>query len=341
MPYGARHNIKLIGLSLALLVAAAWLAPAKANPEIWKRTGWAETDFSKTSIDFTEITSGGPSKDDIPSIDNPVFEPVVAITNIGPEEPVLSLEHDGRARAYPLRVLMWHEIVNDQIGDLPLTITYCPLCNAAIVFDRRLDGEVLDFGTTGMLRNSDLVMYDRQSQSWWQQFTGEAIVGALTGKRLTRFPSRLESFSQFAARHRDGEVLVPNNPGARDYGRNPYAGYDAPGGVAFLYDGDLPDGIAAMSRILAIEVDGKAKAWTFDYLRANAPFEEGDLLITWQAGQNSALDNRRINQGRDIGTALVQRKTENGLEDIIHEVPFAFAFHAFNPDVPIIDSTHH
>ena len=124
------------------------------------------------------------------------------------------------------------------MGGTPVTITYCPLCNSAIVFDRRVPPHVLDFGTTGKLRNSDLVMYDRQTESWWQQFTGEAIVGTLAGAELKLVPARLESFAQFKTRHPAGKVLIPNDPGLRDYGRNPYVGYDM-AAAPFLYRGGL------------------------------------------------------------------------------------------------------
>ena len=121
----------------------------------------------------------------------------------------------------PLRILIWHEIVNDEVGGTPVTVTYCPLCNSAIVFDRRVPAHVLDFGTTGKLRNSDLVMYDRQTESWWQQFTGEAIVGSLTGTELKLIPSRLEFFGEFRTRHPGGKVLIPNNPELRTTGATP------------------------------------------------------------------------------------------------------------------------
>src|SRR5262249_29463504 len=140
-------------------------------------------------------------------------------------EPVISLALDGDARAYPIRILIWHEIVNDVVADTPVAVTYCPLCNAALVFRRTLDNRTFDFGTTGKLRNSDLVMYDRQTESWWQQFTGEAIVGVMSGGKLRLIPSRLDSFARFRQRHPDGRVLVPSNPNARKYGANPYVGY--------------------------------------------------------------------------------------------------------------------
>ena len=121
--------------------------------------------------------------------------PVSEVKNLTDTEPVVGRIINGKARAYPLRILTWHEIVNDGLGSVPVIVTYCPLCNSAIIFDRRLDGKVLDFGTTGKLRHSDMVMYDRQTENWWQQFLGQGIVGEMTGKRLKTIPARLESFA--------------------------------------------------------------------------------------------------------------------------------------------------
>jgi hypothetical protein len=247
-----------------------------------------------------------------------------------------SLSIGDDARAYPLRVLIWHEIANDTLWGTPVTVTYCPLCNAALVFERIADGRVLDFGTTGMLRYSDLVMYDRQTESWWQQFTGEGIVGAMTGQRLRLIPSRLESFDRFRHLFPDGQVLVPNDPNARNYGRNPYAGYDATGQRPFLYDGTLPEGIEPMERVVAVETaPGRHEAWALALLRRKGTVKSSDLLIQWQPGQASALDNVSIGKGRDVGNIIVQRQLADRLADVPYDVTFAFAFHAFRPNSPI------
>jgi len=312
---------------LALLVVLTLLpGMSVAAPAGWLRE-WPATDFSKHGVDLDEIRSGGPPKDGIPSIDSPVFVAVSQETSLSPEEPVIGLEIAGDARAYPLRILTWHEIVNDVVGDVPVVVTYCPLCNAALVFDRRSEGAVLEFGTTGKLRHSDLVMYDRASESWWQQFLGEAIVGAMTGRRLTPIPARLESWERFAARHPGGRVLVPSDPGLRDYGRNPYAGYDS-ATTPFLYDGSLPEQLPAMARVVV--VDGEA--WSLELLRKKKRIEVGDLLLTWEAGQSSALDSGRIGEGRDVGNVVVQRRVDGELRDALHDVTFAFVFHAFHPN---------
>ena len=322
-------------LAVALLVVMS--APVDANPDRWRLQGWSKTDFSKKSIDFKEVLSGGPPKDGIPSIDNPKFVPVADVKGLVDTEPVISLEIDGDARAYPYQILMWHEIVNDTIGGTPIVVTYCPLCNSAVVFDRRFDGKVLEFGTTGKLRKSNLIMYDRQTESWWQQFVGRGIVGQYTRRKLKTFPARIEAFGKFKARHSDGKVLVPNDDSMRQYGRNPYAGYDS-AATPFLYNGDMPKGINPMARVVAFKVDGKPQAVTMELLRKKGKMELGDVEITWQKGQNSALDTSSIAKGRDVGNVVVQRKSASGTEDILYDVTFAFVFYAFFPEQPIIDS---
>jgi Protein of unknown function (DUF3179) len=313
----------------ALGIGALWLAlagAAQAGSDFWSYE-WPKTDFSKTSVDFAEILSGGPPKDGIPSIDKPIFVPVSEMTDLSPTEPVVGLTIDGDARAYPLRILTWHEIVNDVVGGIPVMVTYCPLCNTAIVFDRRIDGRAVEFGTTGKLRKSNLIMYDRDSESWWQQMLGEGIVGARTGERLKALPTRLESWERFKARNPDGKVLIPNNPEMRPYGANPYVGYDG-ASVPFLYAGDFPKNIAPMAYVVAVA----NQAWSLDLLRQEGEIESGDLVLTWEAGQNSALDTRAIAEGRDIGNVVVQRRDGGGLEDIPYDVTFAFVFYAFQPE---------
>ncbi len=313
-------------LAAALAVSFALAGATEASPDRW-RTEWPKTDFAKTSIDFDEIISGGPPKDGIRSIDNPMFVPVAEMDDLAPTEPVIGLVVGGEARAYPLRILTWHEIVNDTIAGVPVAVTYCPLCNSAVVYDRRVDGEATEFGTTGKLRNSDMVMYDRATESWWQQFIGEGIVGKRTGVRLKILPSRLESWERFAKRHPGGKVMVPNNPFARPYGANPYVGYDG-SSVPFLYVGSYPDNIAPMARVVAIG----NQAWSLDLLRKKGKVKAGDIVLTWEAGQNSALDSRAISEGRDVGNIVVQRQSADGLTDIAYDVTFAFVFHAFRPD---------
>ncbi len=192
---------------------------------------------------------------------------------------------------------------------------------------------MLDFGTTGKLRKSDLVMYDRQTESWWQQFLGEAIVGAMTGEMLKVLPARLESWAAFARRAPKGQVLAPNNPNIRPYGGNPYAGYDSlPRPV--LYDGEMPEGVRPLDRVVSLE--GKDQAWSLPMLRRKRELGVGDgIVIRWSPGQNSALDSASIADGKDVGNIVVQRETPAGPVDVPYFVDFAFAFHAFFPKAPI------
>ncbi len=322
------HRLALVLLGVLACTGAAFAAE-EPSP-VWLKE-WPNTDFSKAAVDFREILSGGPPKDGIPSIDAPRFVAVADARDLVATEPVIGLVMGGEARAYPLRILTWHEIVNDVVAGVPVAVTYCPLCNAAIVFDRRIDGRVLEFGTTGKLRRSDLVMYDRQTESWWQQFSGEAIVGDLTGASLTMLPARLESWANFKARAPEGRVLIPNDPHFRNYGANPYAGYDDPDGVPFLYRGPLPGDVPAMMRVVV--VDGEA--WTLPLVQREGTISRGDLTIRWTPGQNSALDAREIARGRDVGNVVVQRGAGAAAEDVVHDITFAFVFHAFHPGAPI------
>jgi hypothetical protein len=310
------------------LAAALWAglaAAAAANPDFWKHE-WPKTDFSRTSVkSWTEIMSGGPPKDGIPAITGPAFIPVSEETRLDDREPVMALELPGETpRAYPVRYLIWHEIVNDEVGGVPVAVTYCPLCNSALVFDRRVDGEVLEFGVTGKLRNSDMIMYDRQTESWWQQALGLGIVGVMTGKELAVIPSWMESWAEFRARNPEG-LVMDAPPWPRNYGRNPYVGYDS-SFRPFLYNGEMPPhGIPALMRVVRVG----NRAWTLERIARAVEIREAGVVISWRPGQASPLDQPAIGQGRDVGTIRV--RDEAG-RDLPHDLMFAFAFHAFFPE---------
>ncbi|HUP32700.1 MAG TPA: DUF3179 domain-containing protein, partial [Gaiellaceae bacterium] len=271
--------------------------------------GW-KTDFSQHSVPFSEIQSGGPPKDGIPPIDAPRFLPVSEVDFLEPREPVIAVEVSGRARAYPIQILMWHEIVNDEIAGVPVSVTFCPLCNTAIVFDRRLDGEVLDFGTTGNLRHSDLVMYDRQTESWWQQFGGEGIVGEHTGKRLERVPARIVAWEEFRDGLPEGEVLSRETGHRRDYGRNPYVGYDDVDRPPFFPVPNADDDrLPPKERVVFLERGEEAVAVPYSVLRERGTVElelaGSTLEVRWREGVASPLSGGGIAEGRDVGAAEV------------------------------------
>ena len=288
---------------------------------------WPKTDFSQSSIDFERIIDGGPEKDGIPSIDDPIFKAVGKIDNIHPDEPVIAVHYNGMAKAYPLRVLLWHEIVNDKIDDLPIAVTYCPLCNASVVFDRRIDGEEVEFGVTGKLYKSDMLMYDRKSESWWQQYTGEAVIGNMLGKKLNKVVSRVESLLIFKSRHPDGKVLVPKEY-IRSYGASPYSGYDS-SRIPFLYDGEYKGKLKPMEYLVVVGDE----AWPLEFVKFRGKITHNDLVILWTPSQFSVLDNFNIRLSRDIGNIVVIRKIDEGVySDTEYGVVFAFVYDAFHPD---------
>ncbi|MEP2028968.1 MAG: DUF3179 domain-containing protein [Paracoccaceae bacterium] len=311
---------------LSILAAAALLANvATADPGTWSQE-WPDTDFNRTTItDWGEILSGGPPKDGIPALSNPEFTPVGKKRGIKGTEPVIAVKIGQETpRAYPIRYLMWHEIVNDTVGGVPVAVTFCPLCNSAMTFDRRTAGGTLTFGVSGKLRNSDMIMYDRESQSWWQQAIGSAIVGELTGTELKTLPTWLESWAEFKARNPTG--LVMDEPDYnRDYGRNPYQGYDSLS-KPFLYSGERPPhGVEPLARVVRVG----ARAWPLARLAALQEVTEAGVTLSWRAGQASALDTGQISKGRDVGSIRV-RDTKG--QNVAHDVMFAFAFHAFWPE---------
>lgn len=169
-----------------------------------------------------------------------------------PREPVITVEIEGETpRAYLIRHLTWHEILNDTIGDIPVAVTFCPLCNSGITFDRRVDMKVLSFGVSSKLRNSDMIMYDRETQSWWQLAIGIGIVGYHTDTELATLPSWMESWDKFVAHNPDG--LVMNMPDfGRNHGANPYVQYDS-SFSPFLYFGEVPPhDIHALARVVRV-----------------------------------------------------------------------------------------
>jgi hypothetical protein len=313
-------------LRLILALTFSCLASlALANPDFWRHE-WPRTDFSRTTVEsWTEILSGGPPKDGIPALDAPEFVPVGQKRGLEAREPVIALEMPGaRPRAYPIRYLTWHEIVNDSIAGVPIAVTFCPLCNSALTFDRRVAGRVLSFGVTGKLRNSDMIMYDRESESWWQQAEGRAIVGELTGRELSLLPSWMEGWADFAARNPEGLVMAQPAYN-RAYGRNPYRGYDS-SKRPFLYSGELPPhGIPALARVVRVG----ERAWPLSRLAQEREVQEAGVRLSWQPGQASALDTASIGAGRDVGSIRVR---DGAGRDLPHDVMFAFAFHAFWPE---------
>jgi hypothetical protein len=277
--------------------------------------------FPAPLIEPRDVVSGGPPPDGIPPIDDPQFISVSAADAwLNDVEPVLVVDVDGDVRAYPIQIMMWHEIVNDTVGGVPLAVTYCPLCNSALSFERVVRGVETTFGTSGNLYNANLVMYDRATESLWNQLDGRAVIGVLTGDVLTQVPSSTMSWGTFKDSRPDGKVLDRDRTGAsRAYGTNPYTGLDDPNGQPFLFNGDIDVRAKAMQRIVALESNGAAIAWTLDVISSDeeavateAEFDGEPLVIFWQDGEASALDTSDITAGRDVGTVGVFSSVVDG-----------------------------
>lgn len=330
------------GLGLSLLVGVvliggfiAWQLSGGEDPDRPPASGtpvaadaqfpWEMAEPPPSLIPLEEIRSGGPPPDGIPPIDRPRFGSAAEAQNwLKPTEPVVALVHGGDARAYPLQILTWHEIVNDTVGGDPITVTFCPLCNSAMAFDRRvsttsearalldgIDEAVLDFGTSGRLYQSNLVMYDRQTKSLWLQFTGQGVTGPFMGTDLEFVPVQILAWRDVRSAHPGVRVLSRDTGFDRSYGRNPYVGYDTIEDRPFLFDGPLDDRMRAMDRVATIVRGDDAVAFPFARLDRLAG-ESGlavvhervggqDIVVLFKRGAASALDTSEIAQGRDVG----------------------------------------
>ncbi len=281
--------------------------------------GW-ETDFSQKLVGLDEFISIL-NRDGIDPIDEPTFAPVSdAPSYMKPREPVIAVEINGDARAYPLAMLMWHEIANDTVGGVPVTVTFCPLCNTAISFERVVDGVELTFGTTGKVRNSDLVMWDRQTQSWWQQITGEAIVGhyAGLGTELEIINSPIIAWETFAEQYPDGLVMerIFDELGfpAKSYDLAPYAGYDSVDVSPFAFDGELDGRLPANLRVLTVELGDAVVAYPFTFLEetvvVNDRVNGEDVAIFFDDGTLSAFFDALDQQLTSGSTTMFLREVD-------------------------------
>jgi hypothetical protein len=308
-------------VSLAALLAVAMALPVgpgsleqvvraqDPSQEGFSTAGW-RTDFGITSVPLSEISAGGPPRDGIPAIDQPVFEPIEAAREwLAPAAPVIALDVDDDVRAYPLAILVWHEIVNDVVGGRPVVVTFCPLCNTALIFDRGLAGVTYDFGTTGNLRFSDLIMYDRQTETWWQQATGQAIVGELVGSRLAFRVGQLISLEQFAEAWPDGEVLSRDTGHDHRYAAGSYVGHDTNDGSLVLYAGEPIGGISPKERVVTLGEGSDGIAFPHSLLRlagvASETVEGEPVVVFWEPRVARLSGDLIIDDDQGVGSTGV------------------------------------
>ena len=310
------HSVRTLMMSLAVvalmqpLEGSTQQRPAVAGSDDWR------TDFARHTVPFEEFASGGPPKDGIRSIDRPSFVTIREADEwLSDRDPVALVSLNGEAKAYPLSILIWHEIVNDEIGGRPVTVTYCPLCNTTIALDREFQGRILDFGTTGRLRHSDLVMYDRQTESWWQQATGEGLVGEHAGEQLTFVPITVMSWRDVKEQRPSALVLSRDTGSPQFHSRSATApirtratiAEDGPWRQFFRFgreDGRLQaHGAHRRSRATVMSIwRCRSRSWP----RSGSPASRSVISMSWSfwaPGTASAVDNSRIARGRDVGSS--------------------------------------
>jgi hypothetical protein len=276
-------------------------------------------DLPGALVDPAEVISGGPPPDGIPPLDEPKFRSIEeSEDSLDETEPVIALAIDGDARAYPVDIMIWHEIVNDTVGGIPVTVTYCPLCNSAVTYERTIGGTETTFGTSGSLYASALVMYDRATESLWTHLDGRAIAGTLAGTELEAIPSPLLSWADFKAAYPDGQVLSRDTGFNRNYGQNPYFGYDNPDTEPFLFLGTPDERARAKQRVVGVSVGDASTAYTLEAVSGGSAkatshlVGDSDIVIFWKAGQNSALEGADTSDGRDVGSVAVFLPTVDG-----------------------------
>lgn len=281
------------------------------------------SDGTKYIVSPEDIRGGGPSKDGIPSIDNPEFVSVSeADAWIADNELVLVMIHKDVKRVYPLQILVWHEIVNDFIADDPILITYCPLCGSGIAYERTINGETVEFGTSGKLFNSNLVMYDRKTDTYWQQIDGKAIVGPLTGMELKEISIDTVVWRDWKEVHPDSEVLSQNTGFIRSYGTDPYGSYYEDSFLIFPVENE-DNRVHPKTPVVGIGIDGKYKAYR------ESDLEDNPVIEDTFGGFNIKVE--KLDDGR-----IVITNADSG-EEIVKERDFWFAWYAFHPETELYE----
>ena len=288
-----------------------------------EETGEIKTtaDGVKYIVDPRKIRGGGPAKDGIPSIDNPIFVSVEeADAWVEDDELALAIVYEGVKRVYPFQVMVWHEIVNDTIAGDPILITYCPLCGSGIAYERKINGGEVEFGTSGKLYNSNLLMYDRLTDSYWTQIGGQAIVGELSGTKLTPISVDVVAWADWSKAHPDSEVLSKETGFIRSYGRDPYEDYYENTSIWFPLE-HSDDRAHPKTFVFGIEVNGVHKAYKESDLKELKIIEDtvGGVRIRLER------DDSGIVKVFNIGTG----------NEIVKEAEFWFSWAAFHPDTEL------
>ncbi|MBI3375376.1 MAG: DUF3179 domain-containing protein [Betaproteobacteria bacterium] len=278
-------------------------------------------DLAGALVPVEEILQGGPPKDGIPAIDRPTFVNAREARNLPPEDMVLAIFRNGIAKAYPIRILNWHEVVNDLFGAENIVVTFCPLCGSGVAFEAKAGGRNLQFGVSGLLYNSDVLLYDRETQSLWSQIRAQAVAGPLKTASLTAVPLAHTTWRDWRARHPESLVLTQKTGIARDYDRDPYAGYEKSAELIFPVR-FRAEGFHPKERVLGVVLEGKAKAYPFVELAKAA----GEFVDT-VSGRSVRIRYSREHQSAEAFDAKGQ--------PLVATTLFWFAWAAFHPETEV------
>ena len=310
---------RILILSALLLVFLGIYFTASAGP----KNGF---DVSNASIPVEEILAGGPPRDGIPALSDPKLLDAADATYLQPDDRVIGIELDGIARAYPIAILNWHEIVNDEINNNKFAVTYCPLCGTGVVFRSDVAGKVTEFGVSGLLYNSDVLLYDKNTESLWSQIMGEAVAGKLVGEKLSPIPVNHTTWRDWLAQHPDTRVLSTETGFFRDYDRNPYQGYEQSRQLYFGVNNRAPDNYHPKEQVVGLEFDGVYKAYPFVELEKNGQPRFKDTVngisvtIEWDSTNQSVV----LSDAKGVRIAGIQG--------------FWFAWFVFHPDTLVFQA---
>ena len=284
-------------------------------------------DVSNAIIPASEILAGGPPKDGIPALSDPELIDAEAASYLKPDDRVIGVTMDGISRAYPIAILNWHEIVNDTINDQRYAVTFCPLCGTGVAFYSDIAGNTTDFGVSGLLYNSDVLLYDRETESLWSQIMSQAVAGKLVGEKLKAFPVSHTTWRDWVKQHPDTQVLSTDTGYSRDYSRNPYRGYEQSRQLYFGVNQRAPDTYHPKEQVIGLEIDGVYKAYPFAELEKNNQSQFKDsingvsITIDWDS------ENRSVELFDSSGKRIA------GIQG------FWFAWFAFHPDTLVFKAS--
>lgn len=304
--------------ALATLAAAVLLLSVSCARASGELNGF---DLSRLAIPRAELLPGGPPRDGIPALTDPTFVPAASAGFMRANDRVIGMHLHGIAKAYPIRILNWHEIVNDRFAGEPVTVTYCPLCYTGIAFKAEYAGRRMEFGVSGLLYNSDVVLYDRETGSLWSQLMSQAISGPRVGSRLEPIPVTHTTWREWHSRHPGSLVLSPRTGYRRDYGRDSYADYARSRDVVFPVR-FRASGFHPKQPVLGIVIDGVAQAYPLSEL-AKSGFSIEDVI----GGQRVTVRFDGRNQSAEIFDDQDQR-----LPGVL---AYWFAWYAFHPDTGV------